>query len=105
MMRVGLSLASRTWQRLPCSREQDLYPGVSWRTSSPGELLSVAVRARRAATLAERMGRSEGRWGLGVTEGVQVRPILVDPRLDLIGSTDGPVAGDDGIDVTGHGLD
>ena len=47
-----------------------------------------------------------GRWAdprvarnTGVTQGVHVRPILVDPRADLISSADGPVAGDEDIDV------
>jgi len=35
----------------------------------------------------------------GVTQGVHVRPILADPCVDLISSADGPVAGDEDIDV------
>ena len=47
-----------------------------------------------------------GRWAaprvagnMSVTQGVHVRPILVDPRVCLIGSADGPVAGKEDIDV------
>ncbi len=53
-----------------------------------------------------------GRWAdprvagnMGVPQGVHVRPILVDPCVYLIGSTDGPVAGDDDIDVARHALE
>ena len=52
-----------------------------------------------------------GRWAdprvagnTGVTQGIHVRPILVDPGVYLIRSADGPVAGDEDIDVTRHGL-
>ena len=40
-----------------------------------------------------------------VAQGVHVRPILVDPCAHLIGSADGPVAGDDDIDVARHALE
>ena len=47
-----------------------------------------------------------GRWAdprvagnTGVTQGVRVRPILVDPCVYLVSSADGPVAGDEDIDV------
>ena len=47
-----------------------------------------------------------GRWAdprvagdTGVTQGMHVCPILVDPCVYLISSADGPVAGDDGVDV------
>jgi hypothetical protein len=50
-----------------------------------------------------------GRWAdprvaenIGVTQGVHVRPILIDPCVYLISSADGPVAGDDDIDVARH---
>jgi len=36
---------------------------------------------------------------MGVTQGVHVRPILVDPCVDLISSADGPVAEDEDIDL------
>ena len=42
---------------------------------------------------------------MGVTQGLHVRPILVDPCLYLIGSADGPVAGDEDIDVARHALE
>ena len=51
------------------------------------------------------MGRSAGRWDTGVTQGVHVRPILVDPCAYLISSADGPVAGDEDIDVARHALE
>jgi hypothetical protein len=53
-----------------------------------------------------------GRWAdprvaenIGVTQGAHVRPILIDPCVYLISSADGPVAGDDDIDVARHALD
>ncbi len=42
---------------------------------------------------------------MGVTQGLHVRPILVDPCLYLISSADGPVAGDEDIDVAHHALE
>ena len=42
---------------------------------------------------------------LGVTQGLHIRPILVDPCLHLISSADGPVAGDEDLDVARHGLE
>ena len=42
---------------------------------------------------------------VAVTQCVQVRPILGDPCGYLIGSTDGPVPGDDDIDVARHVLE
>jgi hypothetical protein len=38
------------------------------------------------------MGRPASRWEHGVTQGVRVRPILVDPCVYLISFADGPVA-------------
>src|SRR5229473_3218604 len=53
-----------------------------------------------------------GRWAdprvvrsTGVTQGLHVRTILVDPCAYLISSADGPVAGDEDIDVARHALD
>ena len=53
-----------------------------------------------------------GRWAdpriadnLGVTHGVQVRPILFDPSAYLTSSADGPVAGDDDVDFVRHALE
>src|SRR6266536_5278007 len=53
-----------------------------------------------------------GRWAdprvagnTGVAQGVHVRPILVDPCVYLISSADGPVAGDEDIDVARHALE
>ena len=53
-----------------------------------------------------------GRWAdprvadnLGVTQGAQVHPILLDPCVYLISSADGPVAGDGDIDVVRRALD
>ena len=42
---------------------------------------------------------------MGVTQGVHVRAILFDPCVYLISSADGPVAGDDDIDVARHALE
>jgi hypothetical protein len=41
----------------------------------------------------------------GVTQSVHVRPILVDPCAYLISSADGPVAGDEDIDIARHALE
>ena len=53
-----------------------------------------------------------GRWAdprvaenNGVTQGVHVRPILLDPCVYLISAADGPVAGDDDIDVVRRALE
>src|SRR5713101_6864389 len=53
-----------------------------------------------------------GRWAdprvvrsTGVTQGLHVRTILVDPCAYLISSADGPVAGDQDIDVARHALE
>jgi hypothetical protein len=52
-----------------------------------------------------------GRWAdprvagdTGVTQGMHVRAILVDPCVYLISSADGPVAGDEDIDVVRRAL-
>ncbi len=52
-----------------------------------------------------------GRWAdprvagnMGVTQGMHVRPILVDPCVYLISSADGSVAGDED-DVARHALE
>jgi hypothetical protein len=52
-----------------------------------------------------------GRWAdprvagnTGVTQGVHVRPVLVDPCVHLISPADGPVTGDEDIDVARHAL-
>jgi hypothetical protein len=53
--------------------------------------------------LPARLGRWSDPWVarvVAITEGDDVRPILVDPFAHLIGSTDGPVTGDDDIDVS-----
>ena len=42
---------------------------------------------------------------MGVTQGVHVRAILVDPCVYLVSSADGPVAGDEDIDVARHALE
>jgi hypothetical protein len=41
----------------------------------------------------------------GVTQGIHVRAILVDPCAHLISSADGPVAGDEDIDVARRALE
>jgi hypothetical protein len=42
---------------------------------------------------------------MAVTQGMYVRAVLVDPCADLISSADGPVTGDDDIDVVRHALE
>src|SRR4029453_10994303 len=42
---------------------------------------------------------------IGVTQGQQIRPILVDPCAYLISPADGPVPGDEDIDVARRALD
>jgi hypothetical protein len=57
--------------------------------------------------LAERSRRADA-WvaeNIVVTQGVHVRAILVDPCVYLISSADGPVAGDDDIDVVRRALE
>ena len=68
--------------------------------ASSGEALELPCVHARQPILAVR-----GRWAdprvaenMGVTQGVHVRPILVDPCAYLISSADGPVAGDEDID-------
>ena len=51
------------------------------------------------------MGRAAGRENIGDTQSVHVRPILVDPCVYLISAADGPVAGDEDIDVARHALE
>ena len=53
-----------------------------------------------------------GRWAdprvagnLGVTQGMHVRAILFDPCAYLISSADGPVTGDEDIDVVRRALE
>src|SRR5215467_7730886 len=75
--------------------------------SSSGEALQLPFVHAGQPILAVR-----GRWAdprvagnVGVTQGVYVRPILVDPCAYLISSADGPVAGDKDIDVARHALE
>jgi hypothetical protein len=42
---------------------------------------------------------------LGVAHGVHVRAVLVDPCVCLVGSADGPVAGDEDIDAVCRALE
>ena len=53
-----------------------------------------------------------GRWAgprvagnTGVTQGMHVRAVLVDPCADLIGSADGPLTRDEDIDVARRALE
>jgi hypothetical protein len=75
--------------------------------ASSGEALELPYVHARQPILAVR-----GRWAdprvagnTGVTQGVYVRPILVNPWAYLISSSDGPVAGDQDIDVARHALE
>ena len=74
--------------------------------ASLGEALELPFMHAGQPILAER-----GRWAdpwvagkMGVTQAMHVRPILVDPRLHLISSADGPVTRDEDIDVVRHTL-
>ena len=75
--------------------------------ASSGEALELPFVHARQPILAVR-----GRWAdprvagnMGVTQGVHVRPILVDPCVYPISSADGPVARDEDIDVVRHALE
>jgi hypothetical protein len=57
------------------------------------------VRARQTAKRTWPLGRPAVAGNMGVTQGMHVRPVPVDPCVCLISSTDGPVAGDGDIDV------
>jgi hypothetical protein len=74
--------------------------------ASSGEALGLPFVHARQPIFAVR-----GRWAdprvagkTGVTQGVHVGPILVDPCVYLISSADRPVAGDEDIDVARHVL-
>ena len=57
--------------------------------------------------LAERGRRADARvvGSLAVTQGMHVRTIQSDPRAYLISAADGPVAGDEDINVVRHALE
>ena len=74
--------------------------------SASGEVLELPF-VHAGQPIAER-----GRWAeprvaenIGVTQGLQIRPVPADPCVDLISSADGPVAGDDDIDVARRALE
>src|SRR5918996_3356139 len=53
-----------------------------------------------------------GRWAdprvaenVGITQGVQVRPVLVDPCVYVISFADGPVAGDEDVNAVCHAFE
>jgi DNA-binding MarR family transcriptional regulator len=74
--------------------------------TSSGEVLSLSFMHAGQKILAVRRWIEPGVADiLGVTHGVHVRPILVDPGVYLMSSADGPVAGDEDIDVAGHALE
>jgi len=82
-------------------------PGRPVALAPSGEALELPFVHARKPIPAER-----GRWAdprvagdTCVTQGVHVRPILVDPCVHLIGPADGPVAGDEDIDVARHALE
>ena len=75
--------------------------------SSSGEVLELPCVHAGQPILAVR-----GRWAdprvagnTGVTQGMHVGAILVDPCVYLISSAGGPVAGDEDIDVARHALE
>src|SRR5687768_18610065 len=74
--------------------------------STSGEVLELPF-VHTGQPIAER-----GRWAeprvaenIGVTQGQQIRPVLVDPSAYLSSSADGPVTGDDDIDVARRALE
>jgi len=89
---------------------------VAWAASSrwpppqatfPGEVLELSFMHAGQPVVAER-----GRWAdprvagdTGVTQGMHVRAILLDPYAYLIGSAGGPVTRDDDIDVARRALE
>ena len=99
---TGQCLESRSWQdgRADQSRKR-IASRASRRARFFGRGAGVAVRARQAANPCHTwpMGRPRVAGNMGVTQGVHVRPILVDPCVDLISSADGPVAEDEDIDL------
>src|SRR5204863_590630 len=85
----------------------DLLSGRTVALSSSGELLELPLMHARQPILAKR-----GRWAdprvVGntcVTQGMYVRAILFDPCSYLLSSTDGPVTGNEDIDVVRRALE
>lgn len=61
------------------------------------------MRARQAGILAVRpWAEPQVAGNADVAQGLHVRAILVDPRVYLISSGDGPMAGDKDVDVCSH---
>ena len=88
------------------SPQADLYPGVPSCSLFFGELLQLPFIHAGQPILAER-----GRWadarvigGMAVTQGMHVRAIQFDPSAYLVSSADGPVTGDEDINVVRHAL-
>jgi hypothetical protein len=73
--------------------------------ASLGETLELPCVHARQPIVCGRWADPRVAGNMGVTQGVHIRPILVDPCVYLIRSTDGPVAGDDDIDVARHALE
>ena len=74
--------------------------------ASSGEALELpCVHAGSQSCGTWPMGRPRVAGNMGVTQGVHVRPIQVDPCVNLISSADGTVAGDEDIDVARHLLE
>src|SRR5688500_7497412 len=71
------------------------------------EPLSLPLIHARQPIPAERSRRTDARiiGNPAVAQGPHVRAILVDPGAYLISSADGPVTGDEDIDVVRHGLE
>src|SRR5215218_8081357 len=93
-------------RRAPDAPQNDLYPGLPSRS-----LLRASCCSCRSCTPGSQswptwpIGRPRIAGNSGVTQGLHIRPILVDPCVYLIGSADGPVAGDEDIDVVRHALE
>jgi hypothetical protein len=84
---MSVPVASDT--RSPFSASREIRLG---QRQAPATMIHHTVNAPRWAE-----PRAAG--NAGVTQGMHVRPILVDPCGYLISSADGPMAGDEDIDV------
>ena len=63
------------------------------------------MHARQEILAVRRWAKPRVARNAGVTQGMHVRPILVDPGVYLISSADGPMAGDEDIDVARRDLE
>src|SRR4051794_28623227 len=74
--------------------------------SSSGELLSLPfVHAGQPILAVRRWAEPRVAGSIVVMQGMQIRPILIDPLAYVIGSADGSVARDDDANVVRHVLE